>query len=452
MEISRNDKLAQLDRILQSHAFQGSESLRSFLRFVVSKTIEDHEDQLKEYTIATEVFGRAESYNPKIDSVVRVQAGRLRVKLQEYYATEGKSDAIVIELPKGHYKAIFQPQEGTNPPQVFAVSSTPAFEETDTASSRFVASPPQTVEKAWLIGLSTAVILLIITTLLLAVSNLSRKTVADNALSGSKRWDGPTWEPFLESSSPTLLVLGNPPVYRFVNAMDPPAALAQSIPLTPEQTNALADELGKTFIIKNNPAPKLLLCPDEYTGMGEAIGLHRLTDVLRTNGKNVVVKQSRTVSAEDLKDHNVILLGSIWVNEWSGKLPVKEDFVYTAQATIENNAQQSGEDREYKPSFDPATGKLIEDYALITVKPNISGKNTVMVLAGIHSEGTQAAAEYFTSQDRLAILNNYLKQSQSASEPTTYYQALLRVAVDNGIPTTVTLISFHVLREDGRVP
>ena len=452
MDISRNEKLAQLDRILQSHTFQGSESLRSFLRFVVSQTIEDHEDQLKEYTIATEVFGRAESYNPKIDSVVRVQAGRLRVKLQEYYATEGKSDAIVIELPKGHYKPIFQPQEGTNPPQVFAVSSTPAFEETDSASSRSVASPPKTVEKAWLIGLSTAVILLIITTVLLAVSNLSRKTAAENASSVSARWGGPTWEPFLDSSSPTLLVLGNPPVYRFINAMDPPAALARSIPLTPEQTNALADELGKTFITKNNPAPKLLLCPDEYTGIGEAVGLHRLTDVLRTNGKNVVVKQSRTVSAEDLKDHNVILLGSIWVNEWSGKLPVKEDFVYTARATIENNAQQSGEDREYKPSFDPATGKVIEDYALITVKPNISGKNTVMVLAGIHSEGTQAAAEYFTSQDRLAILNNYLKQSQSTSEPVRYYQALLRVAVDNGIPTTVTLISFHVLKEDDRVP
>jgi hypothetical protein len=234
--------------------------------------------------------------------------------------------------------------------------------------------------------------------------------------------------------------------------MDPPAALAHSIPLTPEQTNALGDELGKTFITKNNPAPKLLLCPDEYTGIGEAIGLHRLTDVLRTNGKNVVVKQSRTVSAEDLKDHNVILLGSIFVNEWSGKLPVKEDFVYTARATIENNAPQPGEDREYKPSFDPATGKLIEDYALITVKPNISGKNTVMVLAGIHSEGTQAAAEYFTSPNRLEILNNHLKQSQSGSESTKYYQALLRVAVDNGIPTTVTLIAFHVLREDGSVP
>ena len=429
METARKDQLAELERILQSRAFHGSESLRSFLRFVVAKTIEDQEDQLKEYTIATEVFGRSDSYNPKIDSVVRVQAGRLRAKLQEYYATEGKSDAIIIDLPKGHYKPVFLSPEGTNRLADFVSSNAPAFKET--VSSRFVSPPAKSVEKAWLIGLSTAVILLIVTTAMLAFSNLRfRKSADESASSGTGRLYGPTWEPFLESSSPTLLVLGNPPVYRFVNAMDPPAAMARSIPLTPEQTNSLADELGKTFITKNNPAPKLLLCPDEYTGIGEAIGLHRLTDVLRTSGKNVVVKQSRTVSAEDLKDHNVILLGSIWVNEWSGKLPVREDFVYTARATIENNNLQPGEDPEYKPKFDSSTGKLVEDYALITVKPNISGKNTVMVLAGIHSEGTQAAAEYFTCKDCIDLLSNRLQQAES-SGTAKYYQALLRVAVDN---------------------
>jgi len=447
MEIDKKDRLAQLERVLQSRAFHGSESLRSFLQFVVTKTIDDHEDQLKEYTIATEVFGRAETYNPKIDSVVRVQAGRLRAKLQEYYSTEGKSDTIIIDLPKGHYKPVFLSTGGTTAQAEFAVSHPPAPNGAENISSLFVAPVSRPVERAWLIGLSTAVILLIVTTTMLAFSNLRfRRTAGESASSSDSRVYGPSWEPLLETSSPTLLVLGNPPVYRFTNAMDPPAAMARSVPLTPEQTNNLGDELGKTFITKNNPAPKLLLCPDEYTGMGEAIGLHRLTDVLRTAGKNVVVKQSRTVSPEDLKNHNVILLGSIFVNEWSGKLPVREDFVYTGRATIENNNLQPGDDAEYKPKFDPATGKLIEDYALITVKPNISGKDTVIVLAGIHSEGTQAAAEYFTCKDCLEILHERLRQSDSTSETAKYYQALLRVAVDNGIPTTVNLISVHILK------
>src|SRR4030095_13285735 len=182
MEISRNDKLAQLDRILQSRAFHGSESLRSFLQFVVSKTIDDHEDQLKEYTIATEVFGRAETYNPKIDSVVRVQAGRLRAKLQEYYSTEGKSDTIVIDLPKGHYKPVFLSTEATTTIQEFAVSHAPAPNGAENISRHFVGRVSKPVETAWLIGLSTAVILLIVTTTMLAFSNLRfRRTSGESA-------------------------------------------------------------------------------------------------------------------------------------------------------------------------------------------------------------------------------------------------------------------------------
>jgi len=100
-----------------------------------------------------------------------------------------------------------------------------------------------------------------------------------------------------------------------------------------------------------------------------------------------------------------------------------------------------GEEQEYSPRFD-STGGLIEDYALITVKPNISGKNTVMILAGIHSEGTQAAAEYAAIPEYLNNLNQHLLQF---SDPPKYYQALLRVAVDNGIPTTISLLSVHEL-------
>jgi hypothetical protein len=449
MYITKEDKLAELERILQSQALHGSESLRSFLRFVVSKTIEDQEDQLKEYTIATEVFGRSESYNPRIDSVVRVQAGRLRAKLLEYYSTEGKSDTITIELPKGHYKPVFslveQGNGASNPPPPDAAT----FEESRTPA-RDVDSPlTKTSQKGWLIGLSTAVIILIVTTILLAFSNSGLRKLAEGTDStADRRSYGAAWEPFLESSAPTLLVLGNPPVYRFVNAMDPPAAVMRSIPLTAEETNALTEELGKTFIVKNNAELKLLLCPDEYTGIGEAIGLHRLTDLLRTAGKHMLVKQSRTVSAEDLKNNNVVLLGSIWVNEWSGKLPVREDFIYTGRATIENHNVQSGEEPEYKPRFDSSSGKLIEDYALITVKPNISEKNIVMVLAGIHSEGTQAAAEYVTSKDDLSTLNRRLAQYRASDGTARYYQALLKVAVDDGIPTTISLISIHPLDAD----
>ena len=107
MHIAREEKLAQLDRILHGRALHGSDSLKAFLRFVVDKSIENHEGQLKEYVIATEVFGRGNDFDSRVDSVVRVQAGRLRVKLHEYYETEGKDDRVIIVLPKGQYTPVF---------------------------------------------------------------------------------------------------------------------------------------------------------------------------------------------------------------------------------------------------------------------------------------------------------------------------------------------------------
>src|SRR6185503_5835401 len=107
MNLQREAKIEQLERILQSRALHGSENLKSFLRYVTLKSIDESTDHLKEYTIATEVFGRNDDFSPRSDSVVRVQASRLRHKLQEYYATEGKSDRILIQLPKGHYNPVF---------------------------------------------------------------------------------------------------------------------------------------------------------------------------------------------------------------------------------------------------------------------------------------------------------------------------------------------------------
>jgi hypothetical protein len=91
----------ELDRVLQSPGFARNERMSRFLQFVVQRTVEGRSAELKETVIATEVFGRPPDYNPKQDAIVRTEAGRLRARLGEYYSTEGASDAVVIELPRG---------------------------------------------------------------------------------------------------------------------------------------------------------------------------------------------------------------------------------------------------------------------------------------------------------------------------------------------------------------
>lgn len=96
----------QLDKILSSNAFSGSERLTRFLRFIVEQALEGN--QMKETLVGVEVFGRKPTYDPRLDAVVRVEAVKLRARLKEYYQAEGAGDPVHIDLPKGGYVPSFE--------------------------------------------------------------------------------------------------------------------------------------------------------------------------------------------------------------------------------------------------------------------------------------------------------------------------------------------------------
>src|SRR5882724_1560429 len=99
--------LGQIEKLLGSHALHGSESLCKLLRYLANHSLDHPAASPKEYQIATEVFGRQKDFDPHLDSMVRVQAGRLRAKLAEYYGSEGAVDSILVEMPKGNYILTF---------------------------------------------------------------------------------------------------------------------------------------------------------------------------------------------------------------------------------------------------------------------------------------------------------------------------------------------------------
>src|SRR5215470_16685442 len=90
----------QLERVLRSELFTRSDQQSRFLRFLVERHLEGRGHELKETVIGVEVFGRKPDYNPKYDPVVRTEARRLRARLADYYKNGGRSDLLIIELPK----------------------------------------------------------------------------------------------------------------------------------------------------------------------------------------------------------------------------------------------------------------------------------------------------------------------------------------------------------------
>ncbi len=469
VSVGPEEALDELRRVLDSKHFVHAPKKRKFLQLICDFYLQGRAAELNEYLIGREVFDRDESYNPAADPIVRVGAHDIRKKLGLYYQNEGANDEVRLEIPVGSYEPVFNrrrqpsieprptPESNSQAIRNSLAEAEPATEPVSgevgvapampamPAKKDEVATKPTEHRNRWR---KTAIALGVLSALLLVAAgglawnnaNLRRQA---RAAAASTDHAGAVWRPFLESGSPTLLVLSNPAVYRLVNAGDPEVAVKNSVPLTPEQTAALTATLKENFAVRNiSPDPRLLTSVDTYTGMGEAIGAQRVTDLLRTAGKSVALKRSRTVSAEDLKDHSVILFGSVWSNEWSGKLPLMEDFLFSGQATIENRNPRAGEQTVYRSRFDERTGRLIEDYALVTVKPNITEETAMMVLAGLRSAGTEAAAEFATSR---RFLNEFNRRLAEAGSPR-YYQALLKVGVENGIPTTISLDSIHELR------
>src|SRR6266478_3895149 len=119
----KEQQLRQVEKVAASTVLHGSESLCKLLRYLAHHAIERPGTPVKEYQIATEEFGRPPDFDPAVDSMVRVQAGRLRAKLLEYYAGEGTADSVRIELPPAppSFSGTLTSRQRTSSPRLVAL-------------------------------------------------------------------------------------------------------------------------------------------------------------------------------------------------------------------------------------------------------------------------------------------------------------------------------------------
>src|SRR5688500_16318159 len=111
---------SQLTRILSTPAFKNSRVLSGFLEFVVDKSLDGKDQEIKEYSIGINVLSLDPDFNPQLNGIVRIHAGRLRRALKEYYHEAGKTDPILIDIPKGNYIPLFQRHELIKPVAIIA--------------------------------------------------------------------------------------------------------------------------------------------------------------------------------------------------------------------------------------------------------------------------------------------------------------------------------------------
>jgi len=138
---------AELKRLLDSRTFRAAERQKNFLRYTVEQELEGHADRIKEYSIATEVFHRGDSFDPRLDPIVRIEARKLRLRLAKYYSSEGERDPIRIEFPKGGYAPVFR--------HVLIAAKAPQAAISEAGPSTYRRAP------SWKVGVVVAAILLL---------------------------------------------------------------------------------------------------------------------------------------------------------------------------------------------------------------------------------------------------------------------------------------------------
>jgi hypothetical protein len=371
--MSLQDQKEEVERILQAPQFRRAPKLRCFLAFICEYHFANRSAEINEYEIATRAFGKGAEFNPAEDSLVRVQARELRRRLRDYYQTAGQSSRWILDIPAGHYTPVF-------------------------TSATKTAAPPSTkrapvFRAAWAMLAGTT---LLCAALLIAADH-ERRLIRSTALAAGRTQPSLStplaglWNRFLDSDVPTLLVVSNPDV----------------------------GECGDN-------KPGTAGCTDEYTGMGEAVAIHLITSLFRSTRQTLIIKQSRIVSADDIKRYNLVLLGGKSVNIWTKRLG--EDL----------SLAEPNHPPQYETVLDRQTGQLTRDRGIVALRRHPATGRWVLFLWGKHSQGTHAAAEASTDERFLAQL-----RWPAMPFPESFH-VLLTVTVNDGIPERPLPLIVHV--------
>jgi hypothetical protein len=408
---------AQIEKLANSSVLHGSESLCKLLRYVARHALDHPGAPLKEYQIATEVFGRQDDFDPQVDSMVRVQAGRLRTKLAEYYNGDyAAEDPVLVELPKGTYVLAFHPRIPGSKNHTPTNQDGPLGREEPEAKS-------QQIPRRWAIAVGVLAILLAAALTVMAALLFPRKageTSADINRAGIPAAFPTFWKGFLTGTEEPWVIFSNA---RFAGRPD----------------------VGMRYYVPSRDAGEPIL--DHYTGVGEVLAVHELDRVFALLHQEIRVKRGSLFSLDDAKNNDLIFIGSPSENLTLLDIPSTQEFTFRqipsgtrrGNTEIINVHPRAGEPKEYMAS--PNTEPLTEDYAVVALVRGINEGRAELILAGTTTLGTQAAVEYVSRQQSLEEL--LLRLSVSKSGDLKPFEAVLHVKIVRGVPVQTELIALR---------
>lgn len=436
VSLSIEERHNQVVRVLRSVTFSNAPGLKCFLQFIVSLAEEGRSDEISEYAIATQVFGRPPKFDPASDTIVRTQAYRLRLKLKEYYEREGKADGITIEVPKGHYVPLFQSRPGN-------VSLEPDPRIEVPLQPEPVSATPTTVRSTLRMRVTGVVLLALV--MFVGGALIGARWLGQSQLASTAKKDQGIetqfWSGFFDSHRHII-----------VSFWDFYYLVAEGNVLLPIDGKRPMRERFVPAEPKDAANPKLaamaghLYYENGYAPLGDMVGMHRLSMLFTSLGATITAIRAHQLTLEELKDNDVVFLGSfedrgslLWQPEhWPWRF-ARKNGTSPWSSYIFDTTKPADAGSHFGLEIDRNSNVIRAEHALVSVVPGVNPARRVVILAGITTSGTQGAAEFLSSEaglrDLLAAIGT--RQNGRLVFPR-FFQCVVRVEVAHGLDVIST--------------
>lgn len=368
------EEQAAVQHILGSRHFAKAPLLSSFLAYASQRALEDGMVRISEYEIGMNVFQRTATFDPREDNIVRTYARHLRKRLQEYYETDGENDRVRVELPKGTYVPVFHIRE--RPTETEAPTDEAALEEQVPQAE--LSEGRIWWHRRWIFGM--AAILLVVYSM--ALYWIARSTVHSRTGGERRSTLHPIWEQLFRPDQNTFII---PSDIGFV-------ILQQAN----HRTFSLAEYLNWFSSQSTDGHLSMSYLRDQtYTSVLNLTIISNLQRLPEARADRFIIRATKNVRFDDLRDNNAILLGSNYSNPWTEIFGDKLNFQFVNHPKedrrwIVNQHPGEGEASTYESTTTNTTHRT---YAVIAFVPNLDKNGHVLLIQGLDTAGTQAAAD-----------------------------------------------------------
>ena len=387
--------------------------LSRFLLYVCEREITGRIGEITEQQIGVHVFGRRPGYHPGEDNIVRNYARQLRLRLEQYFHEEGRDEQLCLTIPRGKYVPVYspnglQPNDLQKRPVLVVPQPEPESPVLEPLpQSAPAVTPAQNIHSRfwWIAGLSA----------LLLAGLVIAWIVTHRAPSPSKDPSQRLWAQLFSGSRPTLVVPSDDGIVMIQNLT------GHLVPLSEYIDRDYLSLKSPYHIDEQNMHD---LDAQRYTNVTDLNAALRFSRLPEAAGGRMLVRYARDLRMEDLKDTNVVLLGSSFSNPWAELFEKNMNFGFSYQprpnaSVILNRKQQGGEPAVYQ---NDANGPSHRTYAAIAFLPNLNGTGWVLLAEGLTMAGTEAAVDTLFNP---GVMSPLLRQFQNTDGSLGPFEVLI---------------------------